>query len=104
MEEQRGCLGSHVPFNLPQEDGVIPFLVAGVRRALEGSDAAAQARAAPDAPLEFALPRRELIGRRSREMLCHRLLGRRQDTQNEMPPADEGIGATRVIPDTPQNQ
>src|SRR5271154_3451693 len=104
MEEQRGRLGSRVPFNLPQEDGVIPLLVARVRCALEGSDAAAQARAPPDANLELALPCRKLIDRGSREMLCYRLLARRQHTQNEMPPADESIGAARIVADTPQNQ
>jgi hypothetical protein len=87
-----------------QEDGVIAFLMARVGRALEGRNTAAQPWTTSNAVVEVIPPVREFIGGRPGKVHRDWPLGRRQHAQNEVTPADERIGAPRIITDAPQDE
>src|ERR1700733_1514887 len=88
--------------NAAQKNGVISLLVTRIRRTFKGRGALPQPRTAADAFLEVVRPVGEFVRRRPGEVNGQCTLRGRQNAQNEMRAADEGVRTARIVANAPE--
>jgi hypothetical protein len=104
MEDQRRLRGSGVILDATQQNGVISFLMPGIRRAFECRNAVTQPGATPDAVFELAFPACKFVECRAGKMFCQSTLRGGQDAQHEAATADKRVGAAGVVSNAPENE